>query len=98
MAALAQHVTALSFGASSAFVSLPPLNNWSPERRQTFQHEAVARAYLTNRPSVQAEYDADEAIEFSPLPLVAVRTVRVRYRDIGALPPMSLEDEVDTED
>lgn len=34
--------------------------------------------------------------EFESLPLAATETVRVRFRDIGPLPPMDLEDEVET--
>ena len=51
-----------------------------------------------NRRSIEAQYHEDAAVEFSSLPLATVQTVRVRHRDVGMLPPMSLEDEVNVED
>lgn len=65
---------------------------WSMERATVFTQEANARLYASSLPSIQAECDEDEAgdeYEFEAIPLVAVQTVRVRFRDIGQLPPPS---------
>lgn len=98
MAALAQQLPTVLLGAAAVIGSPAFGQAWSTERAAVVAHEAVARWHSSNRPSIQAEHDGDEITEFSALPLVAVQTVRVRYRDAGALPPMSLEDEVDVDE
>ncbi len=93
--ALGQQIPPFLMAATSAFVNFSAASAWSNERATVFSHEAVARWHASNRPSIQAAHDEDDVAEFTALPMVTVRTVRVRYRDAGMLPPMNLEDEVD---
>ncbi len=49
----------------------------------------------THRDSARARRrPVSDEYEFEAIPLVAAQTVRVKFRDIGQLPPMNLEDEV----
>jgi hypothetical protein len=91
MAALAHQLPSLLIGTASALGIHAFAPTWSNERASMLGYEAVARLHATNRPSIQAQYDDGE---FSSFPLVAVQTLRVRFRDVGQLPPMNLEDEV----
>ncbi len=99
MAALAEYIPAvLLLGTSSALGSPSIAQTWSHERTAIVTGEALARCHSSNLPSIQAQCNRDEVAEFSALPLVAVQTIRVRFRDVGMLPPMSLEDEIDVDE
>jgi hypothetical protein len=53
--------------------------------------KTIAERIVQQLPAAVAEIDDGE------MPLVPVQTVRVRFRDIGPLPPMDLSDEVGNE-
>lgn len=80
--------------ASSATVSLNDAEAWSPERMQLLNHHAIARLHFEQRPSAQVADDGADEYEFEAMKLVPTEIVRVRFRDVGPLPPMDLEDEV----
>jgi hypothetical protein len=89
MAALVEQLPPLFLFATSAMVAPAVSDTWSHERIQVMQHEAVAKLHYQSRVSSQAEDDPSEKYEFEAIPLVAAQTVRVRFRDIGQLPPPS---------
>lgn len=94
MAVLLEQLPLRVLFATSAMVAPAVSNTWSHERIQVMQHEAVAKLHYQSRVSSQAEDGPSEKYEFEAIPLVPVQTVRVRFRDIGQLPPMNLEDEI----
>jgi hypothetical protein len=98
MAALAQQFPSLLVGTAAAFGAPSFGHGWSEERAAALWHEAAARLHASNRPSVQAAHDENEGVEFVAIPLVAVESVRVKFRDVGLLPAMSLQDEVDADE
>ncbi|MCC6422999.1 MAG: hypothetical protein IT447_05925 [Phycisphaerales bacterium] len=93
MAALAPPNHTLFLRAATALGRVSFAPTWSDERATVVTQEAMARLHSSNLPSVQTVYD-DEVVEYLVIPLVPMQTVRVRFRDIGQLPPMNLEDEV----
>lgn len=78
--------------AAGATLGVP----WSSERVLVMQQEAVARLHYGSSVSAQARDAGVDEHEFRSIPLVPTRTVRVRFRHVGPLPPMSLEDEAGT--
>jgi hypothetical protein len=77
-----------------SIASLSVAEVWSNERIQALNQEVAARFHAENRPSMQAGYSDRTERECEAMPLIPVQMVRVRFRDIGQLPPMNLEDEI----
>lgn len=71
-----------------------PSLSWSEERNAVQTYEAVARLHFESRPSSQIDSDQSEDYEFTAIPLIQSRVVKVKFRHTGQLPPMSLHDEV----
>jgi hypothetical protein len=94
MASIVKHIPSYVLCTATAFGTSPGVDAWSNERVQTLQNEAVARFHYESRVSAQIDNVKSNEFEFEAIPLVAAQMVRVRFRDIGPLPPMDLEDEI----
>ena len=89
MAALVEQLPRRMLFAATALAGLPGTNTWSAERTHILQQEVVARFHYESRVSAQVDDGGSDEYEFEAMPLVAVEVVRVRFRDIGQLPPPS---------
>jgi len=89
MAALVKQLSPLVLFATSAMVAPAVSDTWSHERIQVMQHEAVAKLHYESRVSAQVDAEASDEYQFEAIPLVATQIVRVRFRDVGQLPPPS---------
>jgi len=80
--------------AATALAAAHDVDSWSTERIQALKHEVVAKFQFESRISANVDDGTNDEYEFEAIPLVPTQVVRVRFRDIGQLPPMDLEDEV----
>lgn len=79
---------------ASVIVSTIASPSWSAERNAVHAYEGIAKFHYQSRPSLHADGDHDGEFEFTALPLVKSRVVQMKFRHIGQLPPMRMQDEI----
>ncbi len=94
MAALVEQLPPRVHFTATALAGSLGANAWSADRVYALGQEVVAKLHYESRLSVHVGDEASNEQELEVMPLLPVRTVRVKYRNIGQLPPMNLEDEI----